>query len=75
MVLPFKGNSLIINTSFVQQLHENKDSVGKHLVVCEVVFAACVCYSFSKAVRQISTNQLIIHAFRTGNQPDVCRLH
>ena len=30
---------------------------------------------FSKAVRQISTNQLIIHAFRTGNQPDVCRLH
>ena len=46
----FKGNSLIIfNTWFVQQVRENKDSVRKHLVVCEVVFAACACYSFQQS--------------------------
>ena len=52
----FKGNSLIIvNTWFVQQLHENKihietkDIVRKHLVVCEVVFAAWACCSFQQS--------------------------
>ena len=56
MVLPFKGNSLIIvNTWFVQQLHENKihietkDIVRKHLVVCELVYAAWACCSFQQS--------------------------
>ena len=50
MVLPFKGSSLIIvNTWFVQQLHENKAIVGKHLVVGQVVFAACARCSFQQS--------------------------